>query len=55
MKGILFKNEVILWLQRDKSATQQELGLIKLLASDDQISRNIPGKVRVSAPLLYHR
>lgn len=39
-------------LQREKNASPEERNLLRVLAVDDQIARNIPGKVRVSAPHL---
>uniref|UniRef100_A0A1I7V9U2 Nuclear export mediator factor NEMF n=1 Tax=Loa loa TaxID=7209 RepID=A0A1I7V9U2_LOALO len=53
-RGKAAKSAIALF-QRDKSANAQELNLLKVLATDDQISRNIPGKVRVSAPQLNRR
>ncbi|CAG9539808.1 unnamed protein product [Cercopithifilaria johnstoni] len=50
-RGKAAKSAIALF-QRDKSANAQELNLLKVLATDDQISRNIPGKVRVWAPQL---
>ncbi|VDK53631.1 unnamed protein product [Anisakis simplex] len=50
-RGKAAKSAIALF-QRDKSASTQELNLLRVLASDDQVSRNIPGKVRVSAPQL---
>ncbi|KAK6114481.1 Fibronectin-binding protein A N-terminus (FbpA) family protein [Brugia pahangi] len=50
-RGKAAKSAIALF-QRDKSANAQELNLLRVLATDDQISRNIPGKVRVSAPQL---
>ncbi|MCP9265072.1 Ribonuclease-like protein [Dirofilaria immitis] len=43
-RGKAAKNAIALF-QRDKSANAQEMNLLKVLATDDQISRNIPGKV----------
>ncbi|VDN00887.1 unnamed protein product [Thelazia callipaeda] len=43
-KGKAAKCAIALF-QRDKFASSQELDLLKVLASDDQISRNIPGKM----------
>jgi len=37
---------------RDKTITQAERALIKNLVMDDHVAQNIPGKVRVSAPML---
>ncbi|VDN18753.1 unnamed protein product [Gongylonema pulchrum] len=50
-RGKAAKSAIALF-QRDKSATAHELSLLKVLASNDQIARNIPGKVRISAPQL---
>ncbi|KAL3991037.1 Fibronectin-binding protein A N-terminus (FbpA) family protein [Acanthocheilonema viteae] len=43
-RGKAAKSAIALF-QRDKSANAQELNLLKVLATDDQISRNIPGKM----------
>ncbi|VDK73476.1 unnamed protein product [Litomosoides sigmodontis] len=42
-RGKAAKSAIALF-ERDKSANVQELSLLKVLATDDQISRNIPGK-----------
>ncbi|CAJ0585731.1 unnamed protein product, partial [Mesorhabditis spiculigera] len=38
---------------RSTAATQRELTLIKALVGDEAAPRNVPGKVKVSAPQLY--
>ncbi|KHN85122.1 Nuclear export mediator factor NEMF -like protein [Toxocara canis] len=50
-RGKAAKSAIALF-QREKSASLQEVNLLRVLAVDDQIARNIPGKVRVSAPQL---
>ncbi|VDK77613.1 unnamed protein product [Onchocerca ochengi] len=43
-RGKAAKSAIALF-QRNKSANAQEINLLKVLATDDQISRNIPGKM----------
>uniref|UniRef100_A0A915PS64 RRM domain-containing protein n=1 Tax=Setaria digitata TaxID=48799 RepID=A0A915PS64_9BILA len=43
-RGKAAKSAIALF-QRDKTANAQEMSLLKVLATDDQISRNIPGKM----------
>lgn len=50
-RGKAAKNAIALF-QREKNASPEERNLLRVLAVDDQIARNIPGKVRVSAPHL---
>lgn len=53
-KGKAAKSAIALF-QKDKSATMQELSLLRVLSGDESISRNIPGKVKVSAKQLNRK
>ncbi|MFH4974566.1 hypothetical protein AB6A40_001275 [Gnathostoma spinigerum] len=53
-RGKAAKSAIALF-QRDKTCYPQELSHLKVLAFDDSISRNIPGKVRISAPQLNRK
>lgn len=49
-RGKAAKTSVIMFM-RDRSATQREKDLLRAVR-DEQLARNIPGKVKLSAPRL---
>uniref|UniRef100_A0A1I7XUU7 Protein kinase domain-containing protein n=1 Tax=Heterorhabditis bacteriophora TaxID=37862 RepID=A0A1I7XUU7_HETBA len=53
-RGKAAKSALELFL-RSKNPNNQEESLIRSLIGDDHVSRNIPGKVRVSAPQLHSK